>query len=59
MGIFYEEPKYPVIDKDPSVATIYSNFNFTDYLRITAFTSASMVFGYLAGKSLCACLIEG
>ena len=52
MGIQYEEPKYPVIDKDPSVSNIYSNFNFTDYLRITTFTSSSLVYGYLAGKSL-------
>eukprot|EP00250_Pteridium_aquilinum_P015509 c22626_g1_i1 orf=62-355(+) len=51
MGITYEEPKYPVIDRDPTVSSIYSNFNITDYLRITTFTSASLVYGYLAGGS--------
>ncbi|KAI5084396.1 hypothetical protein GOP47_0000565 [Adiantum capillus-veneris] len=52
MGIIkYEEPKYPVINSDPSVSMIYSNFNTTDYCRITTFTSASLVYGYLAGVS--------
>ncbi|KAH7292200.1 hypothetical protein KP509_29G055700 [Ceratopteris richardii] len=56
MGIQFEEPKYPVLVKDPSVSTIYSNFNLTDYLRITTFTSGSLVYGYLAGVS---CNVRG
>eukprot|EP00249_Psilotum_nudum_P007340 c20487_g1_i1 orf=46-339(+) len=49
MGIFFEEPKYPVIDRNPSPSTTIANFNLTDYLRITTFTAASFPFGYLAG----------
>ncbi|KAH7279015.1 hypothetical protein KP509_37G000500 [Ceratopteris richardii] len=56
MGIQFEEPKYPILLKDPSISTIYSNFNLTDYLRITTFTFASLVYEYLAGVS---CNVRG
>jgi hypothetical protein len=49
MGILLDEPKFPVIERAPSAATTISNFNLTDWLRVTAVTSASIPVGYLAG----------
>ncbi|KAL2610379.1 hypothetical protein R1flu_028952 [Riccia fluitans] len=52
MGIFLDEPKFPVIDRSPSAGTTVSNFNFSDYLKITAITAGSLPVGYLAGGSV-------
>ncbi|KAH9543218.1 hypothetical protein CY35_13G052100 [Sphagnum magellanicum] len=52
MGILLDGPKFPVIERAPSAATTISNFNFTDWLRVTAVTSASIPVGYLAGGSV-------
>jgi len=49
MGILLDEPKFPVIERAPSAATTISNFNLTDWLRVTAVTSASIPVGFLAG----------
>lgn len=50
MGILLDEPKYPVIDRNPSAGTTVGNFNFSDYLKITALTAGSLPVGYLAGN---------
>lgn len=42
MGVLLDEPKYPVIDRCPSAGTTLSNFNFSDYLKITALTAGSL-----------------
>ncbi|BBN19587.1 hypothetical protein MPTK1_8g11910 [Marchantia polymorpha subsp. ruderalis] len=52
MGIFLDEPKFPVIDRSPSAGTTVGNFNFSDYLKITAITAGSLPVGYLAGGSV-------
>jgi hypothetical protein len=51
MGIFLDEPKFPVIERNPSAGSTVSNFSFGDYMRITAFTATSLPVGYLAGPS--------
>jgi hypothetical protein len=50
MGIFLDEPKFPVIERNPTASSTISNFNFSDYVRITALTGASLPVGYLAGQ---------
>ncbi|KAG0578029.1 hypothetical protein M758_5G192200 [Ceratodon purpureus] len=52
MGIFLDEPKYPVIERNPTAASTISNFNFSDYVRISAMTGVSLPVGFLAGGSV-------
>lgn len=52
MGIFLDEPKFPVIERNPTASSTISNFSFSDYVRITAITGASLPVGFLAGGSV-------
>lgn len=52
MGIFLDEPKFPVIERNPTASSTISNFSFSDYIRITAMTGVSLPVGYLAGQCL-------
>ncbi|CAI5963181.1 unnamed protein product [Closterium sp. NIES-64] len=51
MGIFLDEPKFPVIDRTPSFGRTVGNFTFSDYKNVATFTAVSLPFGYLAGGS--------
>jgi len=51
MGIVQDTPKYPVIDRAPSLATTVSNFNVTDYRDWAAITAAGVPIGWYAGMS--------
>mmetsp|Transcript_1354 Transcript_1354/g.2195 ORF Transcript_1354/g.2195 Transcript_1354/m.2195 type:complete len:122 (-) Transcript_1354:44-409(-) len=44
------KPKYPVVDPEPSLSRALMNFNFTDYLGITAFSGSGFVFGWLTAR---------
>ena len=41
-----------VIDKNPSVGRVVSNFRNEDYQKIAATTIVSLPFGYLAGENV-------
>jgi hypothetical protein len=43
------KPKYPIVDPDPSTRKAIYNFNFQDYLHITAFSTAGYGWGWLTG----------
>lgn len=45
-----DEPKYPVIDKAPSLTTAVKYFRFTDYLTWAALALPAFPFGYYFGK---------
>ncbi|CAI7830643.1 unnamed protein product [Closterium sp. NIES-54] len=52
MGIFLDEPKFPVIDRTPSFGRTVGNFTFSDYKNVATFTAVSLPFGYLAVPGL-------
>ena len=43
-------PKFPVVDPSPTMAKTISNFNFTDYRNIAAFSTSGYFFGWLTGN---------
>lgn len=47
----YSEPKYPVIDDNPSMGKIFRAFRTTDWRNLVAVTIATLPFGYAAGMS--------
>lgn len=49
MGIFFDEPKYPVIDKAPSFWRTVGNFNLTDWGVFALCTGGSLPYGWVAG----------
>lgn len=51
MGVIFNEPKYPVLDKAPGFWKTAGNFSMEDYTTWAVATAASYPFGYLAGKN--------
>eukprot|EP00884_Botryococcus_braunii_P000128 jgi/Botrbrau1/10115/Bobra.20_2s0022.1 len=49
MGIIFDEPKYPVIYKAPTVWQTVSNFSLGDYGWWAAAASISFPIGYFSG----------
>ena len=49
MGQISDVPKFPVVDKAPSLSRVISNFNATDCGTVLAFTALSYPFGVWAG----------
>ncbi|KAJ1620622.1 hypothetical protein T492DRAFT_1076613 [Pavlovales sp. CCMP2436] len=47
-----EPPCYPVINRNPSVAAIYSNYGLHDYGMIAAPTILSAIYGFYSGKPI-------
>lgn len=52
MGIILNQPRYPVIDPNPSFIETVSNLNLDDLVKVTTAASGSTAFGYLAGLSV-------
>lgn len=52
MGIFLDEPKFPVIDKTPGFWKVVGNYNLSDYQTLVTATGGSALFGYVVGKCL-------
>ncbi|KAK9807198.1 hypothetical protein WJX73_007442 [Symbiochloris irregularis] len=51
MGVFIDEPKYPVIDKAPGFWKTVGNFNRNDYLWLAGYSAVAFPFGYVTGRS--------
>mmetsp|Transcript_8480 Transcript_8480/g.9861 ORF Transcript_8480/g.9861 Transcript_8480/m.9861 type:complete len:106 (-) Transcript_8480:244-561(-) len=43
-----DEPKYPVIDAEPSISRVVSNFNASDWQTWAGSTAGTAVLGYLS-----------
>lgn len=51
MGVFFNEPKYPVIDRAPAFWTTVGNFNLRDYGFFLGYSAVAFPFGYVSGRS--------
>ncbi|CAL8462245.1 g1776 [Coccomyxa elongata] len=49
MGVIFDEPKYPVIDKAPGFWQTVGNFNLTDYAVFAGTAAICGPFGYYVG----------
>lgn len=50
MGVIFDEPKYPVIDKAPGFLKTVGNFSMSDYTTFLGTTAVCAPFGYLVGS---------
>lgn len=50
MGVIFDEPKYPVIDKAPGFLKTVGNFTLSDYITFLATTGFCAPFGYFVGS---------
>lgn len=51
MGVIFNEPKYPVLDKAPGFWQTVGNFSLADYGVWAATVAVSYPFGYIAGRN--------
>ncbi|DBA72772.1 TPA: hypothetical protein ACH3X2_010162 [Trebouxia sp. C0005] len=49
MGVFFDEPTYPVIDKAPHFWKTVGNFNWKDWATFAGTTAACYPFGWAVG----------
>jgi len=51
MGVIFDEPRYPVLDKAPGFWKTASNFSLSDYEIWAGVTAISYPFGYVSGRA--------
>jgi len=50
MGVIFDEPKYPVIDKAPGFWKTVGNYSLSDYTTLLGATALCAPYGYYVGS---------